>query len=299
MASEQEKGSVTPSTSVLGFDAPSSSRVSSDVPRWTPKAASIERRKSMQVLESLPTDKGSPWRVLPKSPTSIAAINAEVILQRSQAINPPPSSANPSGLTKSLNAHEPSAPRYSPTLPSPLQLPASGLGPVIIPVRSVSTAHVPLTKKKKAAGGEAWTRPPPAPPMHVPRGTSASMLDIQRQEQEQQEATKVRKTLREIQEEEEERRVQQDFERWWSMEEARLREEEELMLAKAKAVSVSTEPAAETRAGRGRRGGRPRPKKRSSDLAGGDHSELLQPTPAIPIERPDLSQGSSGRPRPK
>ncbi|KAG8854823.1 hypothetical protein FRB96_007352 [Tulasnella sp. 330] len=313
MASEREKVPATPPPRVIGFDVPNSSPNPSDALRWTPKASYIQRQKSLQNLESvsamISADKGSPWRVLPKATTSIAAIDAEAILERSLGSHRPSSSRHPpSGVAKYLDAYQLTALKLSPTLSSSLQLPISGLGPVITPVRSTSTGHVPVTKKKTERG-EAWTRTPSVPPVREPRGTVTSLLDIPRQEQEYREPKKVKKTFREIQEEEEEQRVQQDFERWWSMEEARVREEKS-MLGEAKAISISAGHALEARGGRGGRG-RPRAKKRLSagrvptGPAVSSHqpdtfSDSLGHTPAVPIGRPSSSQQArGGRPRRK
>ncbi|KAG8984218.1 hypothetical protein FRB94_006226 [Tulasnella sp. JGI-2019a] len=288
MESEREKMPSTPSR-VVGFSIPGSSPSTSEVPRWTPKASSIEKRKSQQSLELTPSvtpiEKTSPWKVLPKATVSMVSINAEAALERSNATQPPPSPSPqpPSGLAKALSAHKPQSSRPTPAQSSSSQVPALGLGPVITPIRSVSTGSVPVTKKKKGLGSDAWTLPPPPPPARAPCGSSASILDIQQQEQEELESVKVKKTLREIQEEEEERRVQEDFERWWAMEEERVKAEEEAMLTAAKAISSASGQMATIRGGRPGRG---RSKKRTSALGG----RATNPTPAF-VANPDTALG--------
>lgn len=316
MESERQKIPVTPAR-VVGFSIPGSSPGASDVPKWTPKASSIERRKSQQSIELTPdatqgtgsAGKGSPWKVLPNVTTSIASINAEAlpptpIASKSTPTKSPESSAallRPSGVAQSLGAN--SATKL-PLRPAPnhtsSQTGVSGLGPVITPVRSASTSNVPITTtRKKGAGAEAWTRPPPPPSVTPIHGPAPSILEIQRQEREELEAAKTKKGLREIQEEEEERRAREDFERWWAMEEEKVRGEEEALLAAAKAMSAASTG--------GRMGGRPGrgPTKKKTKHSGGGRPaanrdgvvKSTEQTPAIPIGKPGASRSQGDRSR--
>ncbi|KAG8738519.1 hypothetical protein FRC10_006765 [Ceratobasidium sp. 414] len=155
----------------------------------------------------------------------------------------PSPSAVPKPTTLQPQPAKPARPAPIPvTSPAPPVFP--GLGPVIVPKRSVSGAE----NTKRRGAPDAWTTPPsvPAPPPGLTGSVSFSAIQQQQHAQKNESgAGKAKQSLREIQEEEqrrarelqaqelararetEELAAEFEFMQWWNAEEARVKREME------------------------------------------------------------------------
>ncbi|KAG8704096.1 hypothetical protein FRC08_002452 [Ceratobasidium sp. 394] len=162
------------------------------------------------------------------APTQSAAPSPSVV--------PKPTTVQPQAAKLARPAPVPAAPPAPPGFP--------GLGPVIVPKRSVSGGE----NTKRRGVPDAWAAPPPMPAPPSGSTGSVSFSAIQQQQHAQKNesgASKAKQTLREIQEDEqrrarelqeqelasareaEELAAEFEFMQWWNAEEARVKREME------------------------------------------------------------------------
>lgn len=196
---------------------------------------------------------GQSWRTPPQGATPVSGTPAAPSVPLPSAakeVRPQPSGSNPTPAVAPV-AGPSGAPRSQPGTPrKPV---APGLGPVFTPTKQASTSSGASSIRRVSyvqiyyslyrslltsmcRSGSVWTPPPVQPVQPVVRATSSgsaiSFAAIQLSQLEQDVApAKDRRTLVEIQEEERARQVEEDFLRWWTAEEARLKEEQAAVAA--------------------------------------------------------------------
>ncbi|KAI0831944.1 hypothetical protein BC628DRAFT_1350666 [Trametes gibbosa] len=181
---------------------------------------------------------GQSWRTPPQGATPISGTLATTSLPLPPAAKDPRTQTGTSGSTSAgISTAGPSnAPRSQPTTPrKPF---APGLGPVFSPTKQAPAPSGP-SSIRRVSSGSVWTPPPVQPVVQSSStGTGAgprsavSFAAIQLSQLEQDASpAKDRRSLVEIQEEERARQVEADFLRWWTAEEARLKEEEQAAVA--------------------------------------------------------------------
>ncbi|ETW78515.1 hypothetical protein HETIRDRAFT_324419 [Heterobasidion irregulare TC 32-1] len=203
---------------------------------WVIKTSSKDNLKS-----SIPTPPGtgisvteranSSWRVtVPTStPSLVTALNAHHPPLDTPVHTPP----SIKGATPPNNSR--TVPQGGPAqLPSNLRsaLPEFGLGPVFTPSRQSIPNKSPAISRH-ISGGSAWTLPPVQPVVRPSIAGSVMSFAAIQQLQHEQGATPVKdkRSLKEIQEEEQARRAEEEFLKWWTAEEERVRMESEVTSA--------------------------------------------------------------------
>ncbi|KAH9930197.1 uncharacterized protein B0H18DRAFT_1083842 [Fomitopsis serialis] len=157
----------------------------------------------------------SPWR-MPVTPT-----------------RPPvglPSTPSSSGRADQSTAPRPAATAPSTQPPTPTKKPAgpAGMGPIITPSKKAAPPKDSPGSIRRVSSGSVWTPPPVQPIVQSSTTTGMSFVAIQELQREQaREPAKDKRSLLQIQEEEQARQAEEDFLRWWSAEEARLKAEEQ------------------------------------------------------------------------
>ncbi|KAJ7286245.1 hypothetical protein C8J57DRAFT_1446850 [Mycena rebaudengoi] len=190
------------------------------------KTPQRERKKlhgSTEVVDTAPPVLGSskpsssPWKLPPVRPVAVSPTNSPPI-QPSASFGRAQEASSLSTVTA------------RPSTPPRQRGPQGGLGPVFTPSRQpTSRPAAPIGMRRVSSGGKAWTQPPPAP-ITAPSSpvSGVSLVAIQQLQREQGTSTvRDKRSLREIQEEEKARQAEEDFLKWWTAEEERVRLEAE------------------------------------------------------------------------
>ncbi|KAJ8474411.1 hypothetical protein ONZ51_g7236 [Trametes cubensis] len=198
---------------------------------------------------------GASWRTPPQGATPVSGTPAtsSVALPSGKDGRPQAGGAPPVVAAPAAGPSGPSgAPRSQPT--TPRKSAAPGLGPVFTPTKQASTSSGASSIRRVSSGNSFSTGS---------TGGAVSFAAIQLSQLEQDVApAKDKRSLVEIQEEERARRVEEDFLRWWAVEEARLKEEQ---AALALAGAGADRPQAQAQKGK-----KPRPPKaKAAAQAGG------------------------------
>ncbi|CAK5265304.1 unnamed protein product [Mycena citricolor] len=218
------------------------------------------RMKAADPGPSSKSGASTPWRVpAPAKPLSGS---------------PPATTSPPITPSTSLGRDfPPPSPSTPPRPRASLSIPpsASPLGPVFTPSRQPAARpnNGSPTVRRVSSGntGKAW-QPAPILASALPSASAgASFVAIQQLQLEQEQgASKDKRSLREIQAEEKAAREEVEFLRWWAEEEARVKAEQEALLAKAQ--SKVSAPSSSSSHNRGsKRGKKPREKNARAMLS--------------------------------
>ncbi|QRW02520.1 The BTB (BR-C, ttk and bab)/POZ (Pox virus and Zinc finger) domain [Ceratobasidium sp. AG-Ba] len=234
----------SPTVRIAGFDG--STQPSSPV--RTPQK---DRARQLSQTVTPPASASTSWRES-SSPAQRGAAPAVDFpnlgdSSRSRLLSKPSPSAVPKpGQPQQQSQPQPQTTKPIRPAPTPVTSPPQpafpGLGPVIVPKRSVSVTE---TTKRRGAP-DAWTAPPPLPSPPAGPSGSVSFSAIQQQQHAQKTesgAGKSKRSLKEIQEEERNRQEQAareaeevaaefEFMQWWNAEEARVKKEMEAVASK-------------------------------------------------------------------
>ena len=265
-AEETKLAEGTGSRNARYINPPASDGPSTPQP-WVIKTSSKDNLKS-----SIPTPPGtglsvteraianSSWRVTgPTSTPSPIAVPNTHHSPLDTPVHTPPSNRI-KGATPPNNSRI--IPQGGPALPSNLRsaLPESGLGPVFTPSRqgipnkgpaisrhiscvfdrsALAPDNLSIHRSYRRSGGSAWTLPPVQPVVQPSIAGSVMSFAAIQQLQHEQGATPVKdkRSLKEIQEEEQARRAEEEFLKWWTAEEERVRMESEVTSASTTAQS--------------------------------------------------------------
>ncbi|KAJ7137732.1 hypothetical protein C8R44DRAFT_766051 [Mycena epipterygia] len=150
------------------------------------------------------------------SPTNSPPITPSTSFNRTQEAFPTPSAAA-------------AAPLSTPPRQRGPQPPQPNLGPVFTPSRQPTSRPAPASIRRVSSSSKAWTQPPPAPaPAPSSPVPGVSFVAIQQLQLEQGTSSgRDKRSLREIQEEEKARQAEEDFLKWWTAEEERVKAEAE------------------------------------------------------------------------
>ncbi|TFY58443.1 hypothetical protein EVJ58_g6418 [Rhodofomes roseus] len=187
--------------------------------RRTPVPGPIARKPSSE----MPTPfRGTPpkaanFPVLPRAPVGLAMEDAAA-----------PGHADEATEQSSASRPTTTAPGTQP--PTPTKKPAAsvGMGPTITPAKKPAPAKHSPGSIRRVSSGSVWTLPPVQPVVQSSTTTGMSFVAIQELQREQDRGPdKDKRSLLQIQEEEQARQAEEDFLRWWTAEEARLKAEEQ------------------------------------------------------------------------
>ncbi|KAJ6490578.1 hypothetical protein C8R47DRAFT_1319740 [Mycena vitilis] len=160
----------------------------------------------------------SPWKLPPVRAAPASPTNSP----------PPAPSSSSSRPQEAFPTPAAAASPSTPPRPRGPQPPQPSLGPVFTPSRQPNSRPAP-SSVRRVSGNKAWIQPPPAP-VAAPSSPASgiSLVAIQQLQLEQGTSTsKDKRSLREIQEEETARQAEEDFLKWWSAEEERVKAEAE------------------------------------------------------------------------
>jgi len=102
------------------------------------------------------------------------------------------------------------------------------MGPIITPSKKAAPPKDSPGSIRRVSSGSVWTPPPVQPIVQSSTTTGMSFVAIQELQREQaREPAKDKRSLLQIQEEEQARQAEEDFLKWWTAEEARLKAEEQ------------------------------------------------------------------------
>ncbi|OJA20708.1 hypothetical protein AZE42_06915 [Rhizopogon vesiculosus] len=149
-------------------------------------------------------------------------ISSDIDLGKSFPLPESPPASKPTSVRTPQQPPPQSGLSYSQPQPN-----TPGLGPVFSPIRQVPQVSNSPSPRRVSNTGAAWTLPPVQPVVQSSATPSSlSFAEIQQSQILQDRSTpKDKRSLVEIQEEEQAIRLEVDFMKWWTAEEARIQEE--------------------------------------------------------------------------